>query len=149
MKKIRLKINHKDERGIISDILENENINAITLITIKKEGFAFHSTYISSKDTSFKSPYELNFEVKSLGEGKSFNIENIYFDNNSYEVQPVTVEILIEFAKYLEINSTLFIEINGFTDNIGDNLDNQLLSENRAKADSRCRSQSLLEAVAH
>ena len=104
------------------------------LITIKKEGFAFHSTYISSKDTSFKSPYELNFEVKSLGEGKSFNIENIYFDNNSYEVQPVTVEILIEFAKYLEINSTLVIEINGFTDNIGDNLDNQLLSENRAKA---------------
>ena len=36
MKKLKIKINHKDNRGIISDILENENINAITLITIKK-----------------------------------------------------------------------------------------------------------------
>ena len=41
---------------------------------------------------------------------------------------------MIEFAKYLEVNNTLIIEINGFTDNIGDKADNQLLSENRAKA---------------
>ena len=31
-----LKTNFKDNRGIIVDILENENINAITYITIKK-----------------------------------------------------------------------------------------------------------------
>ena len=36
MKKIKLKINFKDNRGKIVDILENENINAITYITIKK-----------------------------------------------------------------------------------------------------------------
>ena len=102
------------------------------LITIKKEGFAFNSTYIYSSDTNFNSPSNLNFELQSLGKGKSFNIENIYFDNNSYEVKSATKEILIEFAKYLELN-TLIIEINGFTDNIGDEKDNQLLSENRAK----------------
>ena len=72
--------------------------------------------------------------MQSLDEGRSFNIENIYFDNNSYEVKGVTRQILVEFAKYLEINATLVIEINGFTDNIGDEEYNQLLSENRAKA---------------
>ena len=36
MKKINLKTNFKDDRGIIIDILENEKINAITYITIKK-----------------------------------------------------------------------------------------------------------------
>ena len=36
MKKINLKIKFKDNRGIIVDVLENENINAITYITIKK-----------------------------------------------------------------------------------------------------------------
>ena len=41
---------------------------------------------------------------------------------------------MIEFTKYLELNNTLVIEINGFTDNVGDKTDNQLLSENRAKA---------------
>ncbi|MDA0681880.1 MAG: OmpA family protein [Bacteroidetes bacterium] len=104
------------------------------LITIKKEGFAFNSTYISTEDTSFNSPAALNFEMQSLEQGKSFSIENIYFDNNSYELKRATNEILIEFAKYLEVNNTLIIEINGFTDNVGNQADNQLLSENRAKA---------------
>tara|TARA_Y100000590_G_C15567808_1_gene957348 strand:+ start:392 stop:763 length:372 start_codon:yes stop_codon:yes gene_type:complete len=36
MKKIKLKIAHKDNRGEIIDILENEKINSITLITLKK-----------------------------------------------------------------------------------------------------------------
>mgnify|MGYP001341611065 CR=1 FL=1 len=45
-----------------------------------------------------------------------------------------TKEILIEFAKYLKINKNLVIEINGFTDNVGEKVDNQLLSENRSKA---------------
>ena len=41
---------------------------------------------------------------------------------------------MLEFAKYLKQNKDLIIEINGFTDNIGNKLDNQLLSENRARA---------------
>ena len=41
---------------------------------------------------------------------------------------------MIEFADYLKLNSGLVIEINGFTDNIGDQIDNKLLSENRARA---------------
>jgi len=36
MKKLKIKINHEDHRGIISDIIEKESINAITLLTIKK-----------------------------------------------------------------------------------------------------------------
>jgi outer membrane protein OmpA-like peptidoglycan-associated protein len=104
------------------------------LITVKKEGFAFNSTYISANDTVFKSPSSLDISMQSLEEGKSFAIEDIYFDNNSYELKEITKEVLVEFAKYLEINNSLVIEINGFTDNIGDASDNQILSENRSKA---------------
>lgn len=45
MKKFKNKISFKDSRGIISDLIENENINAVTLITIKKNavrGNHFH-----------------------------------------------------------------------------------------------------------
>ena len=104
------------------------------LITVKKEGFAFNSTYISANDTVFKSPSSLDISMQSLDEGKSFAIEDIYFDNNSYELKDIAKEVLLEFAKYLEINNSLVIEINGFTDNIGDASDNQILSENRSKA---------------
>ncbi|MEC7645879.1 MAG: OmpA family protein [Bacteroidota bacterium] len=121
-----------DQGSYVSSLTLDEDDDV--LITIKKDGFAFASNYISAKDSIFNIPSDLNFEMQSLGEGKSFNIDNIYFDNNSYEIRAATKEILIEFAKYLEINKTLVIEINGFTDNIGDEVDNQLLSENRSKA---------------
>ena len=104
------------------------------LITVKKEGFAFNSTYVSAEDTAFASPSDLNIELESLWEGKSFTIENIYFEHNSYQINSVARQVLIEFSAYLKLNKTLVIEINGFTDNIGAANDNILLSENRAKA---------------
>ena len=36
MKKIKVKVNFKDERGIIIDLIEKENINAVTFITLNK-----------------------------------------------------------------------------------------------------------------
>ena len=72
--------------------------------------------------------------MQKLSQGKSFEISNIYFENNSYELQDAVKEVLVEFASYLELNSTLLIEVNGFTDNVGNMQDNQLLSENRSKA---------------
>ena len=45
MKKIKTKINHKDTRGLIIDLLDKKNINAITFITQKKgkvRGNHFH-----------------------------------------------------------------------------------------------------------
>jgi outer membrane protein OmpA-like peptidoglycan-associated protein len=108
--------------------------NDDVLITVKKEGFAFNSTYISAEDTIFTSPSSLNIELESLKEGKSFTIEDIYFEHNSYQINPVASQVLIEFSAYIKLNKTLVIEINGFTDNIGGANDNILLSENRAKA---------------
>ena len=108
--------------------------NDDVLITIKKEGFSFHSTYVSSEDPVFSSPSTLNFELEYLEKGSSFVIKDIYFDHNSYKISPVAREIIIEFSNYLKLNKNLVIEINGFTDNIGMVNDNILLSENRAKA---------------
>ena len=49
MKKIKLKINHKDSRGKISDLLNKKKISSITLITQKKgniRGNHFHKKTI-------------------------------------------------------------------------------------------------------
>ena len=104
------------------------------LITIKKKGFNFSSKFISSKDSSFNSPTSLNFDLQKLEKDKSFIIDNIYFDNNSYEIKELSESVLSEFSEYLDINSNLIIEIQGFTDNAGSSIDNQLLSEKRAKS---------------
>ena len=103
------------------------------LVTVKKEGFAFNSTYISAHDTSFSSPKNLNIKLESLENGKSFNLSNIYFETNSYQINSIAKDVLFEFTAYLKVNKNMVIEINGFTDNIGNDIANQLLSENRAK----------------
>ena len=104
------------------------------LITIKKEGFAFNSAYISANDTSFSSPANLDFELYSLEQGKSFDLSDIYFETNSFEISLIAKNVLFEFTAYLKLNNKMEIEINGFTDNIGESIANQILSENRAKA---------------
>jgi len=104
------------------------------LITIKKEGFAFNSTYISANDTSFSSPTNLNFELHSLEMGRSFDLNDIYFGTNSFQISSIAKTVIYEFTAYLKLNKNMKIEINGFTDNIGETIVNQILSENRAKA---------------
>ena len=104
------------------------------MITIKKEGLAFKSVYISANDTSFSSPSNLNFKLSSLEKGRSFDLNDIYFKTNSFQINLIAKNILYEFAAYLKLNKNIEIEINGFTDNIGDSVVNQILSENRAKA---------------
>ena len=103
------------------------------LITIKKKGFAFNSAYISANDTSFSSPTNLNFELDSLEKGRSFDLSDIYFETNSFQISSIAKNVIFEFTAYLKLNNNMKIEINGFTDNIGESIVNQILSENRAK----------------
>ena len=72
MNKIKSKINFKDARGIISDLIEKENINAVTFITLNKNsvrGNHYHKktiqwNYILSGKVIFIS--ELNGKKKTL-----------------------------------------------------------------------------------
>ena len=50
------------------------------------------------------------------------------------KIKELSESVLSEFSEYLDINSNLIIEIQGFTDNAGSSIDNQLLSEKRANS---------------
>lgn len=102
------------------------------LLTIKKDGFAFNSRYISSKDSSFFSPSNLDFKLETIENGKSFRLNNIYFETNSSEINDVTKYILTAFSNYLQDNIGLRVAIHGHTDNIGREVDNLKLSNERA-----------------
>ena len=104
------------------------------VVTVKKKGYSFNSTFIFSDDSTFQSPSELNFNLEKISSGSSFLIKDINFDLDSYHVNEQTSQILYEFANYLKLNSDLTISINGYTDSIGDSNYNLKLSENRAKS---------------
>ena len=53
----------------------------------------------------------------------------LFFPSNSYELDSVSFIQLNNIARYLLKNTDLVIEIQGHTDNVGNDLDNLILSE--------------------
>ena len=104
------------------------------LISIKKEGFAFESQYVSAKDTTNYEPKIVDIELKKLVVGGQYTLNDILFATNSYAINDTIKTVLEEFSIYLNENPQLHVALQGHTDNVGDPLSNMTLSENRAKA---------------
>jgi outer membrane protein OmpA-like peptidoglycan-associated protein len=103
------------------------------LITVKKDDYAFSSKLLKTKDLSFSAPpKQVDLEVIEAREGKSFVIDNIFYNTNSAELKPESRIIIEGFAAYLKLNPTIKVEIQGHTDNVGNPRDNEALSNNRA-----------------
>ena len=66
--------------------------------------------------------------------GNKINLNNIYYEFNDFSLKRSSLVELKNFAKYLNLNSTLKVEIRGHTDNIGSVEYNYQLSEKRAKS---------------
>ncbi len=104
------------------------------IMTVKKAGYVYESKYLSKADSSLVEPAKLDVEIKPIEVNKSYRINDIYFDFNSYELQGSAKVVLDQLIQWLSENMTLSIQIQGHTDNIGNDASNLLLSENRAKA---------------
>ena len=104
------------------------------LVSVKKEGYAFESQYISTKDTNNYEPKNVDLELKKLELGGQYTINDILFATSSYEINDTIKTVLDEFSEYLKINPHLHVALQGHTDNVGDPGSNIILSENRAKA---------------
>lgn len=103
------------------------------LITVKKDEMAFASKVVSTKDMSYTSaPQTIKLEVAEAKPGKSFVINNIYYNTNSADLKTESRIVLEAFADYLKENPKVKIEIQGHTDNVGNPKDNEALSSNRA-----------------
>jgi outer membrane protein OmpA-like peptidoglycan-associated protein len=61
-------------------------------------------------------------------------LRNVFFASGSAELLPASVEELQRLLRLLRENPDMRIQINGHTDDIGEEKDNQVLSEQRAKA---------------
>ncbi|MFT5600660.1 MAG: outer membrane protein OmpA-like peptidoglycan-associated protein [Flavobacteriales bacterium] len=72
--------------------------------------------------------------IIALPLGNSFNLENIYFNFDKFNIRKDARKTLEANLKVLKENSNLVINVAGHTDAMGSNDYNQRLSERRAKA---------------
>jgi outer membrane protein OmpA-like peptidoglycan-associated protein len=104
-------------------------------LNVDKNGYLFHSESFAIDDYYDASkPFEKNIYLKPIEKGQLIVLRNIYFETAKYELKQNSFAELNKLLKLLNQNKSMKIEIRGHTDNVGNNADNQLLSENRAKA---------------
>jgi len=126
------------------------------VVSVTKENYTYASELISTKDnatsniststsistsittTSTKRKdlvQKLNIKMKEIAIGEPYRLNNINFATNSSSVLTVASMVILDgFANYLKNVPEMRVVIHGHTDNVGSDLDNQELSQNRAKS---------------
>lgn len=130
-------ISLKDKKKIIYEVDERNGEFSLALkkdepyiIKAKSEGYAFESRLINK----FNAKDEIILEMSPLVIGEGYIINDILFETNSYELSQESKDIIMEFVEYLNQYPRIRCTIEGHTDNIGNEEENLILSEKRAKA---------------
>jgi len=109
-------------------------------LNIDKENYYFHSERfelqaLNTAETAFEIKVYLRpIKEVVVEQPEPIVLKNVLFKTGSYELLPESYFELGQLITLLSENEQLLIEVRGHTDNIGDESDNQMLSENRAKA---------------
>jgi outer membrane protein OmpA-like peptidoglycan-associated protein len=127
-------------------------------LEVSKDGYLFYSENFNLshelKDSiSIDKPVKINIKLRKIGDkivqqnrptegggnempnrGEAIILKNVFFEIGSAALRPESTTELMRLKQLLEKNNSLNIEIQGHTDNVGNDRDNQKLSENRAKA---------------
>ena len=126
----RIDVNQESGQYVgVVNIQEDEDV----IVTVKSKDYAFNSQYISSDDIYFHKPADLDFEMQAIEEGKSFRINNIYFNTDAFELNQQAKNVLSSFTEFMDLNPSVSVAIHGHTDNVGDDTSNLELSAKRAQ----------------
>lgn len=104
------------------------------VLTVKKPEHIYQSRYIARDSAVFAAPSEIDFEIEKVETGKSYQLHDIYFATNSADLSKNSLFILNEFVEFLNDNGRIRVDIQGHTDDIGDDTFNQELSRRRSKS---------------
>ncbi|WPP51570.1 OmpA family protein [Catalinimonas niigatensis] len=103
-------------------------------LTVERDGYLFYSQNLKSSELK---PFQDNRIVITLQESKVGTIgilKNIFFDTNKSNIRKESLVELNQIYALLKAQPNIVIQINGHTDNVGDDAYNQDLSERRARA---------------
>lgn len=101
---------------------------------VDKEGYLFYSENYQMKEIKdYINPFMLEIKLKKIEAGSSVVLRNVFFKTDSYELLPESMVELKKLTDFLKNNSTIHIELEGHTDNVGSEEYNLNLSQARAK----------------
>lgn len=126
---------------IVSKIQTDEDGNYLVTLPIGKDyafnvnrkGYLFYSDNFSLVKNS-DSVFTVNIPLQPIEKGASIVLKNIFFETGKFQLQNESKSELDKLVFLLNENPSIKIQIDGHTDNVGQENDNLLLSTNRAKS---------------
>ena len=99
---------------------------------VRRKGYLFYSEHFDFSQKAPDSTYEVNIPLQPLEANASVILKNIFFDTKKYDLKPESLVELQAVINLMKENPSLKIQISGHTDNVGQEKDNQVLSNARA-----------------
>jgi outer membrane protein OmpA-like peptidoglycan-associated protein len=100
-------------------------------LRLKKQGYLVKYVEFSTKGMS-PGNIERDEYIEKLEVGKTFILENLYYDLDKWDIRPDAALVLNELTKLMKENPTLKIELGSHTDSRGSDSYNMTLSQKRA-----------------
>ncbi|MDL2297156.1 OmpA family protein [Bacteroidales bacterium OttesenSCG-928-B11] len=117
--------------AIAMEIQEEKPVEII--VNVKKPGHSFDTKLITMENI-INGVAKSDAEVKTVATGKIYDLHDIHFGTNLHTLTLRSMRIIDLFVEFLKENPSVKAEIQGHTDDIGDDKANQVLSEKRAKS---------------
>lgn len=104
-------------------------------LNVDRRGYLFYSDNIALEGQHEKiDPFHVDIPLTPLREGKKMVLRNVFFETDSFTLQPQSKVELDKIVQLMKKNPSMKVEISGHTDNVGAEEYNMQLSENRAKS---------------
>lgn len=104
------------------------------LVQVVQEDAAFNGQIISEEQVKSNPVVRAELEARTLQKGTEYAMSSIQFGTNSTELNADAQAIVEGFAEYLRTRPELRVEVQGHTDDVGDDAANLALSARRAEA---------------
>ena len=101
---------------------------------VNRKGYLFYSKIYSLTNKTPDSTDHENIYLQPIEVNAAMVLQHIQFETNDFKLKETSKIELDKVVQILTENPTVHIAINGYTDNVGSNESNLLLSSNRAKA---------------
>jgi outer membrane protein OmpA-like peptidoglycan-associated protein/tetratricopeptide (TPR) repeat protein len=103
-------------------------------LNVSADGYLFYSENIAPLKVSYDKPFLIEVKLTKIKVGKDVVLKNIFFNTNESNLLPESLTELYNLSQLLTKNPGLNIEVQGHTDNVGNDAINEKLSLNRAKS---------------
>ena len=125
--------------SVNSDSVSGEYLMVLTeganyALYVNASGYLFKSEKFEYNEKNNLEPIHKDVLLNALTKGASTELNNVFFELNSYKLDERSKTELTKVALFLIENPTIKIRIEGHTDNIGEANHNQVLSDKRAKS---------------